>query len=653
LYWLSVSFFVFFLSTAFCSKAERIQLIAEDKVYWDSSKVFRLNEIEVLGSRMKNFSVGSKFHVLDSSLLNKFSSRNLADILAQNNYIFIKSYSPGNLSTPSFRGTSASQTAVLWNGFTLQSQMNGNTDFSLLPTGIFNQVSLQFGGGSALFGSGAIGGTLHLDNQAEFDTISKIENRFSVGSFQNYTENINLKIGTKAWTSQLKLFYNSNQNNFDFKKDGDLHTIYQQNNASIEQKNLLSENHFKIKNNQSLSIHYWLQDSYRQIPPTLEEGSTNHFQQDRSHRLTAQWTKKHIRNELKIRAAVFSEQIIFTRPNTDTSNNIAYTFIGEAENNFRITSKQSLNIGVHFTHNQANGNNLPTKPTLNRSAIFAAYRYKMDKKWVLSLSARQQFTELSWVKPVLSAGLEGNYFENLLTIKTSGSTNYRLPTFNDLYWKSGLTTGNADLKPETSYSIDFGVSLQNKLRNQQNLVQWQVGSSFYHSMINHLIYWHTNASQILSVDNIQTVWSRGMETQAKISFQHKKINAFVVFNFDYTLSTIQKTDAKNAATLGKQMIYVPYNKWFTQIGFTYKDFRAEYQHSYTGFRFSTEDNAQFVPAYTIGNVYFAYQKQLKKMGLQSFVKLNNCWNANYKVMQSRPMPLRNFETGVAISYSFY
>jgi len=74
----------------------------------------------------------------------------------------------GSIATSAIRGASAGHTVVVWNGLALQSPMLGLLDLSMLPSGLVDEVSIQYGGQSTLWGSGAIGGVIHLNNQAKF-----------------------------------------------------------------------------------------------------------------------------------------------------------------------------------------------------------------------------------------------------------------------------------------------------------------------------------------------------------------------------------------------------------------------------------------------------------------------------------------------------
>ena len=107
--------------------------------------VKQLSVVEVSASRHSTFSSGNKSETIDSILLDRYSTGNLADLLANESQVFIKSYGLGSLATTSFRGAGASHTAVLWNGFNLQSPMLGQLDLSLIPTNFLNDVKLREG----------------------------------------------------------------------------------------------------------------------------------------------------------------------------------------------------------------------------------------------------------------------------------------------------------------------------------------------------------------------------------------------------------------------------------------------------------------------------------------------------------------------------
>ena len=105
-----------------------------------SDSVLQLKQIQITSIRIHNFSNGAKIEKVDSNIIAQYSAKNLADLLENESPLFIKSYGLGSLATSSFRGGSAYQTAVLWNGFNINNPMYGQTDFALIPNNFLEKV---------------------------------------------------------------------------------------------------------------------------------------------------------------------------------------------------------------------------------------------------------------------------------------------------------------------------------------------------------------------------------------------------------------------------------------------------------------------------------------------------------------------------------
>ena len=93
------------------------------------------------------------------------SSVDLANIISSSSSVYIKQY--GALATPTFRGSSSSHTLVLWNGMPINSIANGLADLSGIFCNSFSDIVIVNGGEGSLFGSGAIGGSIHLNSLIE------------------------------------------------------------------------------------------------------------------------------------------------------------------------------------------------------------------------------------------------------------------------------------------------------------------------------------------------------------------------------------------------------------------------------------------------------------------------------------------------------
>ena len=120
------------------------------------------------------------------------------------------------VSSPSFRGTNASQTAVIWNGININSQLNGQTDFNTINTTNFDAIDIRSGGGSVQYGSGAIGGSIHLNNNLEFTSHFDTQLRLVYGSFDTRMTNISSSYGNSKFTVNAGIAYIDSDNDYKY-----------------------------------------------------------------------------------------------------------------------------------------------------------------------------------------------------------------------------------------------------------------------------------------------------------------------------------------------------------------------------------------------------------------------------------------------------
>lgn len=607
----------------------------------DTLKMYKISEITVKESKAINFIPGSKYEVLDSIILNRFKNSTLADILSQNNFLMVKSYSPGNLATIGMRGTGASHTAILWNGFNIQSAMNGIWDLNLVPVNFVNQVNMQFGGGGALIGSGAMGGSINLNNIPIFNHGFTAGVNQSIGSFNNYQGNAHMEISKTRWISSLKFFYKDAKNDFPY-INSDLQKETQQN-AKINFLGLLNENYFKINANQTINLRYWYQIADRQLPPNILSGR----QQDQSHRITSEWQKTGKNILLIAKMAFFNEKIDFSTPQIQLLSNEASTFITELETKFRLDMRQNISIGINNTYNIAQGNNLPYLANTNRLAAFGSYKFQpIHQKFALCISVRQQLSDAVLNPITPGIGIEGNIYKKILHLKSNVNRTYRIPTFNDLYWKQRGATGNIGLQPEEGWSQDVGIYSTILVKN----LVFDMSLTVFNSNINNWIYWNTIANGMLMPENIQAVWSRGVEITGNCQIPiNKNWNIALKANYDITQATIVRSN--QVSYIGKQLIYVPYEKAFGNITVQFKKLKINYNQVLTGFRFTQEDNKDFLPAFSLGNIQLNYDIKMQNFTTNIFCQLNNIYSQNYEVLAGRPMPLFNFQAGLAIQFN--
>ena len=137
-------------------------VVATISVATAQERHYDIDEVAVYGVRPIG-DIGVQQTKLDSLVLKETISLSMADVLAFNTPIFVKSYGRATLSTVSFRGTSPSHTQVTWNGMKLNNPMLGMTDFSTIPSYFIDDATLLHGTSSVNeTGGGDLTLTLHV-----------------------------------------------------------------------------------------------------------------------------------------------------------------------------------------------------------------------------------------------------------------------------------------------------------------------------------------------------------------------------------------------------------------------------------------------------------------------------------------------------------
>jgi iron complex outermembrane receptor protein len=638
---LKTSLFAFFVIVAFAAYAQ-----VHDSA--SAGEIRELQVVEVSETRLTAFSSGNKNETLDSASLKRYSNSNLADLLAAESQVFIKSYGLGSSATTSFRGAGASHTAVLWNGFNIQGPMLSQLDLSLVPVNFLDDIKLQYGGAGALWGSGAVGGTIHINNKALFNKGVQASCNVAFGSFADRQQQLNVSISEKRWISSLKLFRHNAKNDFPFINTAQYgKPEQQQSNAELEQYGLLQENYFLIGKRQKINTRFWYQFNDRNIPPSMTQNTSNANQKDELYRITSEWQHSGQEIELLARMAYFDEYIYFIDDaTTENSKSRSKAIIGEAEARFSVLKFDRVNVGINATYNDAKTADYSRKVNQNRTALFANYKIQTaENRFNAVISVRQEVVDGKAIPFTTSIGVEAELFKGF-KLKANAARHYRLPSFNDLYWAGVGAKGNPDLKPESGWSEELSIVYKYNYKN----LECEFAATGFNRNIDNWIIWLPETSNIWSPKNVQEVWSRGLEYKAAVTYKQGNFKVQLSGLYNYVLSTNEKSIVPNDVTVHKQLIYVPVENAQGSLSVYYKGTSLTYTQQYIGYRYTTSDNKYYLEPYTLGNVHLAQMITLNKLRLKAYAQFNNIWKETYQVIAYRAMPLFNYQFGICIYF---
>ncbi len=601
-----------------------------------------LQEVTVQSNRINQFSSGIKTEVIDSAIIATYQNSTLTDLLAEQSPVFVKNYGSGGLATSSFRGAGAGHTAVVWNGFNLQSPLNGQIDFSLLPVTAADNITLQYGGTGALWGSGAVGGVIHLQNQTTFNKGLRAGVQLSGGSFGRQQQSVQLSYGTAKVSLSTKGYRQYAENDFTFYNTAKESTpLQRQIHAQSQVLGFMQQADMQLSAKQQVGVTYWYQQADRNLPPTMAQLISQAKQQDVFHRVFATYKHTARRSIVFVRSAYFSELLNFTdSASAIYSDNRAYTTIGETELRYSIATNHTVTAGINYTYAQAISNGFAAQQHQQRAAVFAAYTLiAFTNRLKASVSARKEWITQQQGAFTYAAGAE-YALAKTITIKGNIAKVYRVPTFNDLYWTPG---GNPNLVPEDGFSEDVGMKIM-LINTAKTALSFE--PTVFNRNVNNWIIWLPETFY-WSPTNIMQVWSRGVETKSAFSYLHKKWLLKVQVFTNYVRSTNSRLKTIGDASLGKQLIYVPIYSAQATFTLQYATWSLLYNHTYTGYTYSATDHSAYLLPYYLVNARLTKRFAVKKQTLAAFAAVNNAFNTRYQVLVNRAMPLRNYQFGIS------
>lgn len=587
------------------------------------SVVVNLNAFSLSISKVNDFSKGYSAILISESLVNR-NIRSLTDILKFNSFIYFKENGLGMVSSPSFRGTSASHTAVIWNGININSQLNGQVDFNAISANSYDNITVRSGGGSVLFGSGAIGGSIHLDNLIQFSKQEKHKLLANYGSFNTQHINYEYVKATDKSFINVKLGYNSSDNDFKY-----LDSNLTNENGSYLNYNFDVNYGYKINEKHQLKIYSSTFFGDRNLSRTLNAPSNDGYEDINSKNLLEWNFALSSKEVITSRISYIFEKFKYFDNNQNKSNfsdGNTQRKIGQIDYNNSFSRKLKLNAILGFESVTASGSSFDTN-TRNILSGVVSLNHQLTKKLSYGVQLRQD-VQNDFDSPFLySLGIEQKFSENY-TLSFNASKNFRIPTFNDLYWQPG---GNINLKPEDSYQFEIGnaISLKN--------ISLQVNGFYIKSL--DLIQWIPNSSGVWSPTNTDETRNLGIEFSANYKTSIK--DHFIVINANYSY-----TDAKDLET-NQQLISVPKNRFNGFVNYEYKNWSAFYQLLFN-------DDVQFlvdtIPAFQVSNVGVEYEISTLKSNPNIGFVINNIFNTKYQNTLNRPMPGINFQITTNINF---
>jgi iron complex outermembrane receptor protein len=293
-----------------------------------------------------------------------------------------------------------------------------------------------------------------------------------------------------------------------------------------------------------------------------------------------------------------------------------------------FSKRLTLNMITDFTHVTANGSSFD-KPKRNGFSVTAILSHRPIETVQYNLNIRQDVIS-DFDSPLVFSGDVSYQILEWYVLKLNASKNFRVPTFNDLYWSPG---GNLDLSPERSFQVDLGHEF---LYEKANLKL-----NTYYIETSDLIQWRPNATNgYWNPVNIANAKHYGLEVEFGVKKTFKKHTLNFVSGYSYT----ETEDVEK----NQRLFYVPLHKANLSLAYNYKSFTAFYQHLYNG---EVEIIGNTLDGFDFGNLGLSYTFHTKgELSYEFDFRINNVYNTYYENVALRPMPNRNFTINLILKF---
>ncbi len=632
--------------------------------------VYVIQEVAITKERIfVKEQAGMKQTQVDSVVLQNKAHLSLSDLLSENTSVFIKNHGRGALATASFRGTSPSHTQVSWNGININSPMAGMVDFSLIPVYIIDELILKHGSASLADRSGGIGGSININNRADWNDKYSIAYVQGIGSYSTFDEFLQVGVGNKKIQSKTRLYHNYSKNDYTFYNRGIAsidpvsgaisNPIDTNHNASYMRYGLLQEIYYRPASNHLLSIKYWGQFADRTIPkPTSYEGPDNsnlNSQEDRDHRVVADWKYYGNFGKLLLRSGYAEKGLDYNQMNQvpglglipaiwseSRQQSLYNTFSYSGATDGDLSWKGSIDLNYHNVRSADSVSGAGYEGQRNELSTMFALRKGFKDRVNLNLMLRQEWVDGQRLPFIPYFGMDLRLIEGVdLLLKGNIARNYHLPTLNDLYWQPG---GNPDLLPEEGYTVEGGIAYQQAFSG--HLLKTEL--SLYRSQIDNWIIWIPSYRGYWEPRNIRSVLSKGLEYNIQLQGYISEFSYRLSATYGYT-SAVNQGDPLiwSDESYGKQLVYIPLHSGNMMAHLGWGNLFFTYQFNAYSERYTTSSNdvsrRDKLYPYFMNDISAGSTFRLKRLDLSLEFKVYNLLNEPYHTILYRPMPGRNYQ----------
>lgn len=622
------------------------------------AREYRMDSLLVTGKRAersREVSVGTRISTLSGKVMEENKTKSLSELLSDNSMTYIKGLGQGAMATSSFRGTSSSHTQVNWNGININPKMSSSFDFSQIPVFFTDQVSLFHGGSHLKGGTGALGGSINLENLPRWHDSTRFKCLLEAGSYDTYTGAALVRFLRKKSLYQTRVYHQRSENNFKYlNKVLSKDPFYERRQeAAYRLSGVMQEAYFRPDERSHFSANLWVQYGERELPQPIIVNVVEHEKQkEASVKYFMEYGYEAGRHNFQTKFAYTLDFLDYAKwfdndymHERTRSLNRSHALHFSGDYTYQNTSKLKYNFSARYTRDWVVASSYSQQEVSRNVLAFQSNAaWQVARTFQLSGQVMAEVNDAR-VAPTFSVAFDWE-IARALSLKGNAAYNYRFPSLNDLYWQPG---GNPDLKPEKGFSYDLTTRWAPRLGDY---VSFQAEVSYYLMLIDNWIMWLPTQNWYWEPRNVQKVLSHGLEVFANVSVSFSsQWRGELGVNYTYSRSMNRERNFAEDDTFGRQLPYVPKHKANGRLSLIFKQVEFSYKVNYTGIRYTSQDESYQTNAYTIHSAEISRPFTFcRKYKLTPKVRVDNLFNAYYESTEYYPMPLRNISFSLMFAF---
>lgn len=432
-----------------------------------TSSVTRLEPVAVVGSRVEQPLAASlgDVSVISRETIDRAGQSSLGDLLRREHGVeIVTNGGPQTVTSAFLRGANANHTLVLIDGMRVNSATTGTAAINAIALSDIERIEILRGTASSMYGSDAIGGVINvITRKGQRDTPPQVSGSVGYGNHATSRAEVAVNGGSGLWTYAVSAghgrsngFDATTPTNFSHNPDRD---GYRWNNAAGALGLAWREGHQLALNVRQSRLNGQYDNGTDLNGNYFDDRSIQKLQGwslSSTDRITSAW-RSTLRigrtvDDLETRNSPFSWGAPVDGISTLRTRQDQYSW----QNDVDVAPGQRVTVAVERLVQRVDGTTQYDDDRRATNSVTAIYRGDFGPHH-LQLNARNDRD--SQYGNRATGGISYGYdITSAWRVTAGGSTGFRAPNFNELYWPNdGGFMGNPNLSPEKSRNLEVGL----------------------------------------------------------------------------------------------------------------------------------------------------------------------------------------------------